>query len=147
MNVERVVVDASVAVKWLFSETHSPQALQLLGAGPQLLAPDLVWPEVGNAIWKRWRRGQVAQGEAERLVRDFARFPLRLYGSDRLARVAWELASRSQQTFYDCLYLGLAFREDCPLITADARLHRAFAGGPYGRLMSWIEDIAPAKRV
>ena len=44
-----VVVDASVAVKWLLAEQDSPLALALAASGEDFLAPDLVLAEFGLA--------------------------------------------------------------------------------------------------
>jgi predicted nucleic acid-binding protein len=44
------VVDASVAAKWLAPEEDSAQALKYLNA--ELLAPDLLFAEVANILWK-----------------------------------------------------------------------------------------------
>ncbi|MEK6604283.1 MAG: type II toxin-antitoxin system VapC family toxin, partial [Nitrospirota bacterium] len=55
----RLVVDASVAVKWLVPEIHADAARRILSPNNELLAPDLIWAEVGNVIWKKWRCGEV----------------------------------------------------------------------------------------
>ena len=73
------LVDASVAVKWLFLEEFSAQADALLQRGLRsdiaLVAPTLLPNEVANAIHRRQRRGMVtdveatdAVGRAERLL-------------------------------------------------------------------------------
>jgi predicted nucleic acid-binding protein len=49
----RLVVDASVAAKWLVTEPLSDRALALLGGANELIAPDLLLPEVGNILWKQ----------------------------------------------------------------------------------------------
>ena len=51
---ERIVLDASVAVKWVLREEHGATARRVL-ATSELLAP-LLWAEVGNTLWKRHRR-------------------------------------------------------------------------------------------
>ncbi len=43
---------------------------------------------------------------------------------------AVELSSQRRIGVYDCLYVALAEREGCELVTADDRLVRTFAGGP-----------------
>jgi predicted nucleic acid-binding protein len=55
-----LVIDASVVVKWHVTEIHSVEALRLLrDNAPALHAPDLVFPEVGNILWKKVRRGDL----------------------------------------------------------------------------------------
>ena len=54
---DHVVVDASVAVKWLVAEVYSEEALTLVtswvGAGVTPVAPYLMPAEVSNALHKR----------------------------------------------------------------------------------------------
>ena len=55
-TVARFVVDASVAIKWFVPEIHAEAARRLLREGITLLAPDLIWAEVANALWRMRRR-------------------------------------------------------------------------------------------
>jgi predicted nucleic acid-binding protein len=43
---------------------------------------------------------------------------------------AYELSSQMRIGVYDCLYVALAEREQCELVTADQRLVTVFAGLP-----------------
>jgi predicted nucleic acid-binding protein len=57
--MEPVVVDSSVAMKWFVPENHSADARRIL-TGYQageltFLAPDLIYVEVGNVVWKKHR--------------------------------------------------------------------------------------------
>jgi predicted nucleic acid-binding protein len=51
------VIDASVAAKWFFAESHSAEAGLLLTnlrlGSVRLSAPDLLLAEMGNILWKR----------------------------------------------------------------------------------------------
>ncbi len=64
-----VVVDASVAVKWVLEEPHTSEATALLAeweeGGVEILAPALLSYEVSNALFKRVRRGELTIEEAK----------------------------------------------------------------------------------
>ena len=47
-----LVVDASVAVKWLIAEEGSDFANRLVELGDDLHAPRLMASEVANALWR-----------------------------------------------------------------------------------------------
>jgi predicted nucleic acid-binding protein len=134
------VVDASVAVKLLLPEPHSQAALRLLEPGRAILAPDLIWPEVGNVLWKKWRQGEVDEEAVPSILRDFQRLPFHIQPSDALAEVAWVVARSLGRSFYDSLYLALAITFDYPFVTADRRLYNALRGGPDFEVL-WVEEI------
>ena len=60
----RLVVDASVAVKWLVAEEDSSAADRLLAGGDDLHAPRLMASEVANALWRKARMGEIERGRA-----------------------------------------------------------------------------------
>ena len=117
-----LVVDASVAVKWVVPEEGSTAAVALREHESHLIAPSLVIAEICNALWKKALRGEINKHEAisalHLAVSHFAEFvPL-----DGFRKTALELAIDLRHPIYDCFYLALAERERCPLVTADARL-------------------------
>jgi predicted nucleic acid-binding protein len=57
------VVDASIAVKWLVTENFSEQAVRLLDEELTLIAPELLFAEVGNALWVMCRRGIITKAD------------------------------------------------------------------------------------
>jgi predicted nucleic acid-binding protein len=132
------VVDASVVAGALFGDDYADQARSLLASGRKLHAPDLVYAEVGNVIWKRYRRGEVSEAEAVELLADVLRLPLLITASDALLAAALRLAVGTGQTVYDCLYLALALQEKCVLLTGDRRLLSALEGGPLARHAGWV---------
>jgi predicted nucleic acid-binding protein len=139
--VTRVVVDASVAVKWFIPEELSADARMFLAAEYELLAPDLLWAELGNALWKKHRRRELDPRTARRLLRDFARVPIEYHASEHWTEAALELAVRHGITVYDGLYLALAAGNGCRVVTADRRLHETCQGGALGQIVSWVRDI------
>jgi predicted nucleic acid-binding protein len=142
--VTRLVVDASVAVKWLVPESHADAARRILSPNNELLAPDLIWAEVGNVIWKKWRRREVPGHTAGNLLQDFRRYPVQTFASRALMSAAWDLAERYSRSFYDSVYLALAASVECPLVTADLKLYNRLKDGPFGERLVWVEDIPPS---
>lgn len=138
--MRRFVVDASVAIKWFVPEVHHEAARRLLREGFELLSPDLVRAEVGNVLWKKWRRGELSAGEAVAVLRDFGRFPLRIRTSEPLMEGAWAVAERFGRSFYDGLYVALAVETESSLVTADSRLYNALREDALAENLLWVEE-------
>jgi predicted nucleic acid-binding protein len=117
----RWVVDASVAAKWLAPEPESANASALLD--DELAAPDLLFAEVGNILFKKQLRAEMDPATAQLAARWLLHVPMAVYDSAGLLDEALALALRLQHPAYDCFYLALAQRIDAPLVTADRRLH------------------------
>jgi predicted nucleic acid-binding protein len=124
------VLDASVVLKWFVPEVHSDAARRLLGASHQFLAPDLLFAETANTIWKKIRRGELTTTHGQRLVADIGRIAVDTVPCRVLAEDAHALANATGRTVYDALYLALAVRLDTRLITADERLEAALSHVP-----------------
>ena len=60
---ERLVIDASIAVKWVVPEPDCDRA-EALRDHP-LVAPDLLFAECANVLWKKVRRGELSKDEAD----------------------------------------------------------------------------------
>jgi predicted nucleic acid-binding protein len=116
-----LVVDASVAVKWVIEEALRDRALDLL-ADNEVIAPDLLLTEVRNVLAMRVRRRLTTVAEARAAEAAFRSIPLLIEPTSELLEDAFELALRLAHPIYDCLYLALAVRRDLPLATADRRL-------------------------
>jgi predicted nucleic acid-binding protein len=137
----RVVVDASVAIKWFVPEIHADAARRLLREGIALLAPDLIWAEVANGLWRKWRDKELQAELVQQILADFRRFPLRIHSGETLYDIAWPIAQGSGRTFYDSLYLALAMSNGCPMVTADLRFCNALKDTAWSRYCLWIEDL------
>lgn len=120
-----MVIDASVAVKWFLPEQDSENAL-LLAANHQLRAPPLLMAEVGNAIWKKLRHGELIEKlDAFARHADLGQVVEIVEGrTSELAVRALELALMLDHAIYDCVYLALAEADDDVLITADVKFLR-----------------------
>jgi predicted nucleic acid-binding protein len=117
-----IVVDASVAVKWVLPEAGSDRAAAIRTEDTDLIAPSLAYAEIGSAIWRAVLRGDVDSAAAREELRLAMAHYQRIVPLEEIADRAMELAIRLRHPIYDCFYLALAERERCPMITADSRL-------------------------
>ena len=138
--MKKIVVDASVAIKWFVPEIHSEAAGRLFDPQIVLCAPDLIVSELGNTLWKKVRRGEILREEAEEILASFAALPLDIYPSKEILSAAFQLAVELDRSVYDSLYLVLAIAQRCAVITADRKFHAALAASPWGDHVHWVED-------
>jgi len=140
--VSRFVVDASVAIKWYLPEPHDDCAARLRREGTDLDAPDLLYAEIGNTLWKRVRRGELTTGAAGGIVDAVSRLPIEVHPSRLLAGAALQIACSTGLTVYDSLYLATALLTDGRLVTADRRLFEAGRRkAPLRDKVLWVGDI------
>jgi len=117
------VIDASVVVKWLVKEEYSAEALQLLYGEATLIAPELIFAETANALWKMQRRRELDVERMEKAVNTLRFSPVYFPVSmQELSTSASRIAAELDHAVYYCYYLALAVRSKCVLITADKRL-------------------------
>ena len=123
-------LDSSVGLKWVLKEPDSSVAVRLRDSfqhgSHELIAPDIFPVEVAHAIAKAERRGLIQVGDGSQKLADvFAIMPTLHTAVPLLAR-AFAIASAARHGVYDCLYIALAEREGCELVTADGVLVKKF---------------------
>jgi predicted nucleic acid-binding protein len=138
--VTGLVVDASVAAKWVVNEPDSALARRLL-ARATILAPDLLWAELGSMLWRRHRIGELSAPDAREMMFDLRTLPVRSYALFPLLPLALEIAMAISHSIYDCVYLALADQHDCRFVTADRHFCRAVASGPWGRSVISLAEL------
>ena len=124
------VVDASVALSWVFSdEETSPRAIRLLlgfHAGQLRLTVPSLWEyEVTNALKVAVDRGRISEQEGRAAGGLLFDLGLDLCDFASIAEDSWKLALAHHLSIYDAAYLALAKRRGCEFYTADKRLVRA----------------------
>jgi predicted nucleic acid-binding protein len=132
--VNRFVIDASVAVKWLPLFGNEPFVSQAKGcldrrsAGEiTMVVPDLFWAEVSSVLWKAARRGTCDLDEASTALSTLQEQELPTVPSLILVNSALSIALKYGRSLYDCLYVTLAVRSNAQLVTADEKLANALA--------------------
>lgn len=124
-----VVVDASVAVKWVLVENLSDEAFALkerwIASNEWAIAPPIFRPEITNVLHRAVQRGEVdsasgLDGVGFLVASIEVNEPLGLYM--RAFEIAGELGLGAT---YDALYVALAEHHACDMWTADRRLVRA----------------------
>lgn len=123
-----VVIDASVALKWVLDEPGQEAADALLDE--ELIAPALWLVEAANALWRRGQRGELTAEEAAARLAELCNAPVATMAIEADVPTAIQLATAIGHPVYDCLYLALALRENTHVVTADARFHAAVQRSP-----------------
>jgi predicted nucleic acid-binding protein len=131
----RLVLDASVAVKWYLPAAQEPlssEAFLLLrdykSARVDLLVPGLFFAEFANILWKACWHRRCDAATADFAIGEVLRARFRTISSSSLVEEALQLARLYNRTVYDCLYIALAIRTNTQVVTADERLANAVAG-------------------
>lgn len=131
-----VVVDASVAAKWLIAEPDSEIAAMLLDGSFDLQAPRLLASEIGNLLWRKAVNGSIDDHEATRLAAALLDMPLQWRDDERTCVEAVRIAVELGYPAYDCMYLALASLIGTQVVTADKRFVSAVASTPYRTIVS-----------
>jgi predicted nucleic acid-binding protein len=120
------VIDASVLIKFYVPEILSGRAERLLTDVDKghidLSAPDLIYPEAGNILWKKQRLKELTRSEVEEITNAILSLPLKMEASRPLIPLALDIAIAYRITVYDAIYVGLTKVYETTLITADRKL-------------------------
>ncbi|MDQ8756646.1 type II toxin-antitoxin system VapC family toxin [Sphingosinicella sp. LHD-64] len=139
-----IVVDASLAVKWLLWEIDTPGALAFLKAyGRELAAPELIFIEVAGVIVRRGNQYKHLQPDALRaldkwtiawsdhVVKHYRVTQRRLFNASSMALTMGH-------PLKDCIYLALAKELGVELATCDAKF-RDKASSLYPRIRLLVD--------
>ncbi|MGQ0775969.1 MAG: type II toxin-antitoxin system VapC family toxin [Pseudonocardiales bacterium] len=129
-----LVIDASVALKWVIAEPGSEAAAVLLdemAAGAvALLAPEHLVGEVANGLRKRVAQSVLTVEDAYEALDAIEHLELTFVGGAGRWFQCLSAALEWGITTYDALYVLLAKDFSAELVTADERLHAAATGIP-----------------
>lgn len=134
------VVDASVAAKWFLPEEHTDAAVEFLDDSFVLTAPDLLFAEVGNLLWKRVRCEHLTSADARLILKTLLAAPLEIEPAAKHLDLAFDIAVPLDCSVYDCLYLSVAVAHQSRLVTADKKLYETVKLSRLEDHILWVED-------
>ncbi len=122
----QLVIDTSVVVKWFIAEANSAEAQKIYAKHQTgevtLLAPDLIYAEVGNVIQQKQMFEGMAASDAQIILTHFREVGIKLTADADLLDQAYQLAIIYACAVYDAMFLALSVREGCQFVTADLKL-------------------------
>jgi predicted nucleic acid-binding protein len=119
-----LVVDTSVAVKWVIPESGTgleagtDAALAMLPSA--LIAPDCIAAEFANALFKKVVAAEISEEQAIASIRILPDI-VTMLPARALIEPAIKLAFDLRHPVHDCLFLALAMEQRAHLVTADAK--------------------------
>jgi predicted nucleic acid-binding protein len=121
------VVDASVAIAWLFEDKLRPETEAVLDrlSQEEAHAPGLWELEVANVLLTAERRGRLSEASSTRVMERLQDLPIRISPYAPTLHHLLEVGRRYSLTSYDAAYVILAQQLNLPLATLDRHLAAA----------------------
>jgi predicted nucleic acid-binding protein len=130
-----VVVDASVALRWLLDLPGSEKAFATIQENDRIIAPDLVLAEIANGLWKAAMFAGLSHSDAKAALAETDKAFDEFVPANDLKSNALLIALELRHPAYDCFYIALAEARRCKLITADTRLVRRCAKTKWAEML------------
>ena len=118
----RIVSDTSVIVAVIAGEPDRPKLIDLT-EDADLLAPQSLHWEVGNALAAQIRRGRLTLDQAKRFIGVYEQIPIQFVEVSLGAALV--IAKECGIYAYDAYMIACAEKYRCPLLTLDKGLIRA----------------------
>ena len=119
-----IVIDASVAVNWLFEDERSDYAMRAFSIvrDGDAVVPAIFPLEVANALVVARRRGRLSLEAAEAIAAAFERLPITVKTQSLSIGEGLAVAEKHGLSIYDAQYLVVAREHRARLFTLDNRL-------------------------
>ncbi len=141
----RLVVDASVAVKWLIFEDESEIARALVTDSSQMPAPRLMAAEIANVLWRKAQMRQILRSETAAMMAAVREMLVEWSADEIVCEDVVRLALSLDRPVYGRVYLALAHRIGAPVVTVDRRYANALATTEHGYAVVALADYAKAR--
>lgn len=138
----RIVIDASVLIKWYIREIHSLDAELLVDSKFEIHAPELIIPEFGNILWKKCKLGELSAEESLTIADEMLKDDITFHPHASLLRTSLEQANATGRTVHDWTYMALALALEAPFVTADRKFFLAVRATSHKSSIVWVENIS-----
>jgi predicted nucleic acid-binding protein len=133
--MNKLVVDASVALRWVLKDEKEVRAdallYQCMASLSDMLVPPLFLAEVTNAVYLSVRRHRLTLEEAKLALETIIQIGMQVIEPSGLYLRSLELAvNYGMSNAYDAQYLALAEMKGCESWTADERLAMSIKPSP-----------------
>ena len=130
MSGKRIVIDASIALKWRLRDEEATQQVDapledFLASKLELLTPTLFDYEIANALRVAVSRQRLSEQDAAAALADFAQYAIVRCDFSGIASRTFHLSGQHQRSAYDSAYMALAQAQGVWFFTGDKRLFNA----------------------
>jgi predicted nucleic acid-binding protein len=141
----RLVLDASVVLKWYVPENESLKAQNLQRwiheHGRQVFVPQFFYLETTSILWKKQvLRKELSAELAQAIRQSIHQLSFHVLEDRSLLTQAAGLAEKYHVTPYDGLYVAAAIEEGCSFITADQKLVNKLKAHPHAEAFISLAD-------
>jgi predicted nucleic acid-binding protein len=135
-----IVIDASIAVKWIVNEPDSSLALLVRDLSVPLIAPDLMLAEFANVMRRNLRKGEVTSEQVDAGVALIKSLIDEFVPTAVIIESALELSRELDHSPYDCMYLACAIHRGF-LLTADTVFLSKVKTSKYSNNVISLDDL------
>ncbi|WP_445664573.1 type II toxin-antitoxin system VapC family toxin [Fodinibius sp. AD559] len=136
-----LVIDCSVAAKWLFLEEGSSKAESILKELSFFFVPDLFVVEIDTVISKKVRQREISSEEAFQKIVERKKLPYQTLNYTDISKLALEISVSLPLTLYDATYIATAIEKHAVVYTADQRLVNSVSKSSLNKYVESIWDL------
>lgn len=123
--MEKIILDASVVIKWFTKEQDSDKAIVYLKSFYDnkitILVPSLIFYELGNILIKK-KSSKNKTAEVKKKLQDI-QLEIKDMGLEWFGKI-YENSLDYSISFYDAAYITLMQKYNCEFVTADKKLYK-----------------------